>query len=137
MVNTKEKTEALRWNIADAYCTDVFNCVLSYLKPNKDRDLHWQDARIRESFWFADRILKLCKEVGMVFNSEPPLLSKDDIVPYLKAKYPHMYRGTDYNWCKLREDTLLVLLQNHDTELLLDAQRQSDIKHGTEEIEVK
>lgn len=50
------------------------------------------------------------------------LLVPEDIVPYLKAKYPHLYKGNDEVWCRMREDALLSLLKSYDAELLLDAQ---------------
>lgn len=53
-----------------------------------------------------------------------PVMSKEDVVPYLKAKYPHMYQGNDEAWCRQREDTLLSALDTYDTELLLEAQAQ-------------
>lgn len=50
------------------------------------------------------------------------LLTEKDVVPYLKSKYPHMYRGNDEAWCRMRESALLLLLKSYDVELLLDAQ---------------
>lgn len=54
------------------------------------------------------------------------LLTKEDIIPYLKAKYPHMYQGNDDPWCRRREDALMLLLESYDVELLLDAQHAKD-----------
>lgn len=51
-----------REKIAELYCLDVFNCTLSYLKPDMSKDFHWQDYRIRKSFEFADSILALLKK---------------------------------------------------------------------------
>ena len=55
-------------------------------------------------------------------------LTPEDIVPYLKNKYPHMYKGNDEWWCRMREDALLSLLNSYDTELLLDAQLNKVLK---------
>jgi len=63
------------------------------------------------------------------------LLIPEDIVPYLKAKYPHLYRGNDEGWCRMRESALLLLLKNYDTELLLDAQQAHTLKRFKKALE--
>ena len=49
-------------------------------------------------------------------------LTPEDIIPYLKNKYAHMYLGNDESWCRLTEDSLLTHLQDEHTELIVDAQ---------------
>jgi len=68
---------------------------------------------------------------------EPPLLSPEEIKSFLKSKYPHMYRGNDNAWCRVREDALLLLLNNPDVELLLEARREADIKWMKEHCYLK
>ncbi len=61
---------------------------------------------------------------------ESVLLTKGDIVSYLKEKYSHMYQGNDEGWCRWREETLLELLEKTGVGLLLEAQYEKMIVHG-------
>ena len=62
------------------------------------------------------------------------LLTEKDIVPYLKAKYPYVYKGNDEGWCRMRESALLVLLKSYDSEVLLDAQLAKVKQHYEQKV---
>jgi hypothetical protein len=65
------------------------------------------------------------------------LLRKEDIKLFLMKKYPHMYQGNDEAWCRMKEDNLMLQLDNYNTELLLEAQHakdQEEIKELKEQV---
>jgi len=57
-------------------------------------------------------------KIGEPKPDQSRLLTDEDILAYLEIHYPHMYRGNDEAWCRLREEDLRKSLNTYDGELL-------------------